>query len=214
MLISSRNTEKAADCNSLCPACGEQFDCGVKSPCESSAGCWCAKIQLNERALIELQTRYQGCLCRNCLTRFAEDESLNRHYLELGEYNAIKAALRFSYYSSNLFRGRSFSAPTCHSRSDFNIEITNLDGRKHFFSIPESPGRAGYIAHNNLNRIPEWKTSEETPEETGALRLQFWIEAGMPQIEVLAHFGKVETSTLRMGQAASDESCGARAADR
>jgi len=83
--------------------------------------------------------------------------------------------------------------PRVTAASDFNIEIINLDGRKHFFTIPESPGRAGYIAHINLNRIPEWKTSEKAPEETGALRLQFWIEAGMPQIEVLAHLGKVET---------------------
>jgi hypothetical protein len=83
--------------------------------------------------------------------------------------------------------------PRSTAASEFNIEITNLDGRKHFFSIPESPGRAGYLAHHNLNRIPEWKTSEKAPEETGALRLQFWIEAGMPQIEVLAHLGKVET---------------------
>ena len=83
--------------------------------------------------------------------------------------------------------------PRSTAASDFNIEITNLDGRKHFFSIPESPGRAGYIAHHNLNRISEWKTSEAAPEKTNALRLQFWIEAGMPQIEVLAHLGNVET---------------------
>lgn len=83
--------------------------------------------------------------------------------------------------------------PRSSAASDFNIEITNLDGGKHFFSIPEAPGRAGYIAHNNLNRIPEWKISEAAPELTGALRLQFWIEAGMPQIEVLAHLGNIET---------------------
>jgi hypothetical protein len=77
--------------------------------------------------------------------------------------------------------------------SDFNIEITNLDGGKHFFSIPESPGRAGYIAHHNLNRIPGWKVSETVPEKTNAIRLRFWLEAGMPQIEVVAHLGNVET---------------------
>lgn len=77
--------------------------------------------------------------------------------------------------------------------SDFNIEITNLDSRKHVFSIPDPPRHAGYVAHVDLKRIPEWKISEEAPEATNALRLRFWIEAGMPQIEVLAHLGKVET---------------------
>ena len=91
------------------------------------------------------------------------------------------------------FASAASQRPRSTPASDFNIEINNLDGRKHFFSIPESPGRAGYIAHHNLNRIPEWKISEKAPEETNALRLQFWIEAGVPQIEVLAHLGNVET---------------------
>ena len=76
--------------------------------------------------------------------------------------------------------------------SDFNIEVIGLDNRTHIFSVPESPGKASYIAHIDLKRIPEWKISADVPAETGALHLQFWIEAGVPQIEVTAYLGKVE----------------------
>ena len=86
---------------------------------------------------------------------------------------------------------RTDSRPT--TASDFNIEIINLDSRKHVFSIPDPPRNGGYLAHVDLKRIPEWKISEEAPEVTNALRLRFWLEAGMPQIEVLANLGRVET---------------------
>lgn len=75
--------------------------------------------------------------------------------------------------------------------SDFNIEVLNLDSRKHVFSIPEPPRRSGYLAHVDLKRIPEWKASENAAETIG-LRLQFWIEAGLPRIEVQAFLGNLK----------------------
>lgn len=75
--------------------------------------------------------------------------------------------------------------------SDFNVEILNLDARNHIFSIPGSPVRAGYIAHINLTRVPDWKPSDDVPEEVAALRLQFWLDDGVSRIEVTAHLGKI-----------------------
>ena len=54
-----------------CVACGEEFGCGANaSPADASLNCWCAAIEITEAELAEIQDRYQGCLCRNCLTNF------------------------------------------------------------------------------------------------------------------------------------------------
>lgn len=50
-----------------CEACGEAFMCGA-----ALAGCWCAEVKVSEAVRAELRTRYQRCLCRACLQRFAE----------------------------------------------------------------------------------------------------------------------------------------------
>ena len=55
---------------SACPACGEQFACGA-----SLRGCWCAEIELSEAARGALRERYTGCLCRECLQRYADDDT-------------------------------------------------------------------------------------------------------------------------------------------
>ncbi|HVF58178.1 MAG TPA: cysteine-rich CWC family protein [Pyrinomonadaceae bacterium] len=52
---------------SRCEACGAGFECGAKL-----AGCWCAEVNLSEATRDELRARYQRCLCRACLERFAE----------------------------------------------------------------------------------------------------------------------------------------------
>ncbi len=53
---------------SVCEACGEKFVCGA-----TLAGCWCSEVKLSEEARAELKERYKGCLCRNCLERFAAE---------------------------------------------------------------------------------------------------------------------------------------------
>jgi hypothetical protein len=49
-----------------CEACGNSFTCGA-----TLAGCWCMEVKLSERLRAQLRTRYQHCVCRNCLEQFA-----------------------------------------------------------------------------------------------------------------------------------------------
>ncbi|PYS77433.1 MAG: hypothetical protein DMF67_02120 [Acidobacteria bacterium] len=56
-----------------CEACGQSFACGA-----AVAGCWCGEIKLSEEQRAELRARYQGCLCRACLERFAAGEEKTR----------------------------------------------------------------------------------------------------------------------------------------
>ena len=53
-----------------CEACGELFSCGAKL-----AGCWCSEVQLTDALRAELRERYQQCLCRACLEKFAGEDS-------------------------------------------------------------------------------------------------------------------------------------------
>lgn len=62
-----------------CEACGSQFTCGA-----SLRGCWCTEVKLSERVRAQLRQRYQHCLCRECLERFAtQDEEETRAGLGL-----------------------------------------------------------------------------------------------------------------------------------
>ena len=79
--------------------------------------------------------------------------------------------------------------------SEFNVEILNLDDRPHTLALYEPPSRGAYIAHVNLKRISEWKPSAEVPTEASALRLQFWLEGNIPQIEVSAYLDKITPRT-------------------
>jgi len=56
---------------SVCESCGAEFVCGA-----TLAGCWCSEIKLSEEARAELRARYQRCLCRACLERYAADETV------------------------------------------------------------------------------------------------------------------------------------------
>ncbi|MGI8734717.1 MAG: cysteine-rich CWC family protein [Pyrinomonadaceae bacterium] len=61
--------------SSICAACGEEFSCGANSGCEAKVSdCWCFDVKLSETVRTQLQTRYQGCLCNNCLLAFASDQ--------------------------------------------------------------------------------------------------------------------------------------------
>jgi len=55
---------------SACESCGGEFVCGA-----TLAGCWCSEIKLSEETRAELRARYQRCLCRACLERFAAGEA-------------------------------------------------------------------------------------------------------------------------------------------
>ena len=49
-----------------CEACGEKFVCGA-----TLTGCWCSEVKLSDAAREEMKARYRGCLCKNCLEKFA-----------------------------------------------------------------------------------------------------------------------------------------------
>jgi hypothetical protein len=52
-----------------CESCGGEFACGA-----TLKGCWCSEVKLSDAALAELRERFKGCLCRECLERFAARE--------------------------------------------------------------------------------------------------------------------------------------------
>lgn len=85
---------------------------------------------------------------------------------------------------------RGFSQQTPAKSSDFNVEILNLDRPSFILSLPEPPRRTSYFAHIRLKRV-EWKPSAEVPAEASALRVQFWLEAGKPNVEITAFLGKL-----------------------
>ena len=59
--------------SAICPACGEEFGCSANA-CETPpTDCWCFAIRLDEAAIAELKSRYEGCLCNKCLGAFARD---------------------------------------------------------------------------------------------------------------------------------------------
>ena len=53
----------------VCEACGGPFTCGAKL-----SGCWCSEIKLSDETRAELKSRYQSCLCRECLEKVAEHQ--------------------------------------------------------------------------------------------------------------------------------------------
>ena len=63
--VPSRSCDPAA---SSCEACGQAFACGA-----TLEGCWCAEVEVSEAVRAELRRRFQSCLCRACLERFARE---------------------------------------------------------------------------------------------------------------------------------------------
>jgi ribosomal protein L34E len=53
----------------MCAACGQGFECGAKLK-----SCWCAEIETTAQTRAELQDKYQGCLCRECLEKAAGEK--------------------------------------------------------------------------------------------------------------------------------------------
>jgi hypothetical protein len=63
-LLKIFTTQKGTE--ETCEACGEEFVCGA-----TMTGCWCSEVKLSEVARAEMKRRYQRCLCRACLEKFA-----------------------------------------------------------------------------------------------------------------------------------------------
>ena len=79
--------------------------------------------------------------------------------------------------------------------SDYNIQILNVGPRPMIFSIPVAPRHFGYFAHLELKHMPDWKASPEVPVAATALRFEFWLEEGVPTIEVTGYLGKIEVNS-------------------
>lgn len=62
-LISEKNTEPQA-----CESCGEDFICGV-----TQKECWCIDLNLTEKARSGLRSKFDECLCKKCLEKFAKN---------------------------------------------------------------------------------------------------------------------------------------------
>ncbi|MDO9093111.1 MAG: cysteine-rich CWC family protein [Rubrivivax sp.] len=57
----------AAAAPDTCPRCGSGFSCGAAGP----APCACTTLTLSAVLQAQLQVRYSGCLCLNCLRELA-----------------------------------------------------------------------------------------------------------------------------------------------
>jgi hypothetical protein len=51
---------------SICERCGNEFICGA-----TISGCWCMKVDLTDDARAELKSKFNDCLCQNCLEKYA-----------------------------------------------------------------------------------------------------------------------------------------------
>jgi len=52
-----------------CPRCGAAFACGAAA--DRTTPCPCTTIALDDTRLAELRSRYDGCLCMDCLRLLA-----------------------------------------------------------------------------------------------------------------------------------------------
>ncbi len=67
-----------------CPRCGGPFHCGVND----AAPCPCTAIQLDAARLLQLRTRYSGCLCLACLAALADGAPMEAERRREGLANA------------------------------------------------------------------------------------------------------------------------------
>jgi ribosomal protein L34E len=51
---------------SKCPKCGASFHCSTSNKC------WCYEFDVPSDKRDEIEEKYQGCLCPNCLKEFAK----------------------------------------------------------------------------------------------------------------------------------------------
>jgi hypothetical protein len=52
----------AAYASQTCESCGATFGCGAKAQ-----SCWCNDAKLSDEVLKDLQSRFNKCLCQDCL---------------------------------------------------------------------------------------------------------------------------------------------------
>ena len=58
---------------SICESCGNEFVCGA-----TIRGCWCTEVKLTDEARGDLRSKFNNCLCRDCLEKQAAPSMLVR----------------------------------------------------------------------------------------------------------------------------------------
>ena len=56
--------------SSICESCGDEFTCGA-----TLKGCWCMKVNLTDEVREKLKTKFNDCLCPNCLEKLTSAET-------------------------------------------------------------------------------------------------------------------------------------------
>ena len=51
---------------SVCEQCGAEFTCGA-----SLGSCWCMKVELSAETREELKSKFNDCLCPDCLAKLS-----------------------------------------------------------------------------------------------------------------------------------------------
>ena len=55
-----------------CSKCEMPFEC-----CNEKMGCWCEDLHIDLETLKELKSKYDNCLCPNCLKEYSLKEVIN-----------------------------------------------------------------------------------------------------------------------------------------
>jgi hypothetical protein len=60
-----KNAKRVPQEPSVCPKCGNNFHCSTSSKC------WCFEYDVPADIMEQLQDKYEGCLCPECLKEFS-----------------------------------------------------------------------------------------------------------------------------------------------
>ena len=74
MSVPIPNQETPEACaTAICAACGKEFGCAANACDTTPSECWCFNVHLSAAAIEEVKSRYEGCLCNECLVALAQD---------------------------------------------------------------------------------------------------------------------------------------------
>ncbi len=65
-----------------CPRCNSEFECKVGSVLL----CHCSSVTLSEEQVKYLRSRYDDCLCHDCLLQVRKEFNLQKHRQKLGKF--------------------------------------------------------------------------------------------------------------------------------
>src|SRR5215471_18379054 len=88
-------------------------------------------------------------------------------------------------------RCASQTLPTPPPVSDLNVEILNLTGSKYVGSVPDHGAHGGLYANDRLRRVAGWTPTADTPVAASVIKVEFWLEQGVVQLEVQAYLGEI-----------------------